>query len=328
MTKGVISKLIVLFALFILLAIPLSKSQTSCSLSISLNTMSDAYIGDDIKSFITLTNTGDLDGYVRLKAYLCRVDGSYDYHCHEMFCGSYTDPAINLYGDSSTTVVCNREAKYSGEFRIKVDYSGCNIDPTIYSNVFTVNPYKRCPLTYLDSFRCFGNYLDQQLQLPDCSTKWDEIKYCEYGCDADKCIEPNGIPQISLDPIYKVEKCTDSLIIFSVQNAGTKDKFTLSASGEAAGWMSTGSDITLDKGEKKTVMSRIYVPCDAKNDEYSLSMMASNKISDSDSAVVRVEGGTDWTALEVVLVVAAFVVVIFFAAKVPIFKNRNLPESF
>jgi hypothetical protein len=304
-----------------------------CMLSVSLTTPSDVYLGDTISTTISLSNTGGRGDYVDFTAYLCKSD---DTNCNPMNCQVEDRKRVYLPGYSTNSYTCTRAATESGLYMIKVGYSGCGRDPTIYSGVFEIKPQKKCTLMYLDNYRCFGNYLDRQLQKTDCTLTWSEVDYCPYGCSAGKCIEPKGIPQVSLDPVYNLKACEDSLIVFSVKNVGGKDSFTLTASGDAARWVSTGSTLTLDKDEKKFVASRISIPCDTKSGDYNLILSASDTASDSDTAIIRVESTDNpWLwILPIVIIIAAIAVTStgfsthLYLEKLKIFRSRKVPESF
>ncbi|MEM5836673.1 MAG: hypothetical protein QW058_02910 [Candidatus Aenigmatarchaeota archaeon] len=46
-----------------------------------------------------------------------------------------------------------------------------------------------CPQTYLDEFRCYGNWVQRKYLYSDCSTTWVNWEYCSYGCSNAACIE-------------------------------------------------------------------------------------------------------------------------------------------
>lgn len=102
-----------------------------CSISATVSTPPDAYVGDIVSTTVKLTNSGDVGGWVDVKAYLCRTDPS----CWRMNCDR-ADPYVS--GRSTYTLTCSITAPQEGYYYIKVDSSGCDADPTIRSGTFQV----------------------------------------------------------------------------------------------------------------------------------------------------------------------------------------------
>jgi hypothetical protein len=73
-----------------------------------------------------------------------------------------------------------------------------------------------------------------------------------------------GIPLLLLEPEYRVEKCKVNEISFDLKNTGdVTETFTLSTDSE---WVSGLLDeVTLDKGEVKSIKAYVEVPCDAED---------------------------------------------------------------
>ncbi|MDI6806874.1 MAG: fibronectin type III domain-containing protein, partial [Candidatus Aenigmarchaeota archaeon] len=109
-----------------------------CSISASVSTPSNVYIGDRVYTTITLTNSGDVGGYTDVTAYLCRDDP----YCELMTCDGI-DPRVYVGAKSSSTLTCWKTAMQQGYHRIKVVYTTCSVDgvdPITYSGRFFVSP--------------------------------------------------------------------------------------------------------------------------------------------------------------------------------------------
>ena len=287
---------------------------TECSISASVTTPGDTYVGRVISTTVNFRNTGDDGGYVDFNAYLCEDSGD----CVSMICEDHnyriygSDPRVYVDGHSSSSMTCTATAREACDHYIKVEYhSDCdNVDPTIYSGDFKVW-YRQVPMCtekYLDNYECLGSTRRQQYQDSDCSVTWKSIEYCGNGCSAGSCIgttttttSTGGSALVSVKQDYSVKKCEINSFEFSIMNVGpAKATFDISKSGSAANWIYVDSPVTVEKGEKKTVTGYASVPCDAKG-EYDFTITASGTTTSSATSYMKVaeqaKPFTSWFAL-------------------------------
>ena len=129
-----------------------------CGVTVSATTPTDAYTGEAVSTTVSLFNYGDAGGYVTANPFVCKDDGSY---CSAMNCAPGT---IYVGSRSSAYLTCTKSVASPGYYKIKVDYSGCGSDPTVYSSVFHVTDRFQCSPRTLDSYKCFGDDLKQEYQ--------------------------------------------------------------------------------------------------------------------------------------------------------------------
>jgi hypothetical protein len=310
----------------------LTAVQAPCSLSVSLTTPRDLFFGETIYSTVYLSNYGDVGGNVNFVAYVCRAD---DTNCQAMICDSFDPYYVYVPGHSTRTLSCSRTADELGLHKIKVVYSGCGIDPTIYSSVFNVKPYPACAAGYLNNFQCLGNWKQQLYQFADCRTEWRNVLYCEHGCSEGKCLEApkHGIPEISTEGEYTVYRCERNRFTFEISNTGeASDTFDILFSGSAAKWVSSVSSVSLSPKERRTISAYATVPCSAEKGEYDLTISVVNGKKASTAAILTVSEG--WAmlsklvfyALLFLVVGAIFILLFLLVRKLP--KRKERPESF
>lgn len=191
-----------------------TPSTTGCSVSASMTTPSNIASGDLATSTITLTNTGGTSGTVTVNAYICHSDGT---TCFNIPCSTNSVfvpsnsvaydvcAARNYYGYSSgpygvnpvnypnynypnnypynnypynSPYYNNQYYYYPGTFRIRADFNGCNMQTTMYSGVFTIQPYQYCTLGNTNNYQCSGNVRQVQYQNADCTTHWTNLETC------------------------------------------------------------------------------------------------------------------------------------------------------
>jgi len=260
-----------------------------CGVSASVTTPSDAYTGDTVSSTITLFNYGDGSGYINTNAYLCRDDGSY---CSSMSC---SPSSVYVNGRYTSYVTCSKTVDTAGYYKIKVDYAGCNVDPTIYSSVFHVTDRFQCSPRALDTYQCFGDDLKQQYQNADCSKAWQLVKHCPYGCDGDKCKEKTtSMPLVSLKKSYDVKPCEINSFTFDVINVGNaKSTINVVATGDAADWLKFLKTVDVEASDKAAVKAYASVPCDASDADFSITASTGSEQS-SASSQLHVIRATSW----------------------------------
>lgn len=319
--------------------------QTPCSISVSVTTPNDLFLGETIYSTVSVSNSGDVGGSVNVDAYVCRADG---YNCQAMSCDGY-DPYVYVPGHSTRTLSCSNTANELSLHKIKVNYYGCGVDPTIYSAVFDVKSYPACAAGYLNNFQCVGNWKQQLYQFSDCRTEWRNVLFCDYGCSAGQCSEApkQGTPEIFAEEEYTVKKCERNKFTFEISNTGeATDVFDISFSGSAARWIKSISSISLAAGQTRTINAYATVPCSAEG-EYDLTISATDGKKTSVTTVLAVAEErfllpiTGWVAewptffriafyalLFLVVVGVVFILLLLFVWGLPKKRGQQQPESF
>lgn len=278
-------------------------TQSLCLNSAQCNiyaTVSASAANTVITSTVTLTNNGGVGQYVSVQAYACQ-----DTYCSIMYqstsgsnvyyqvYGTSTNPNVYVPAYGSATITFTMQASVNNyNYRVKVTYTTCSNTNTIYSNYISVPTV--CDQMTIGTFRCYGNYMQRQYQYSDCSTIWKDVEYCPYGCVNNFCL-PKGLaslgePVVILDKDYKARACEVSVLSFTVKNVGDYEgRFDIEISGPASPWIHVFSLVTIDKGERKTIIGYVSLPCDIKGD-YQFTVKASDKTSDSDTTTLSVTG--------------------------------------
>lgn len=101
----------------------------------------------------------------------------------------------NVCSQPSNTMICPTskceiELWWSGLNIINWEItSGESVTMNFCSLGFDLKVYKwgvlTCDAKYLDNYRCYGNYVQQQYQSSSCLITWKSIQYCYYGCNLD-----------------------------------------------------------------------------------------------------------------------------------------------
>lgn len=194
-----------------------SVQNTACSISASLTTPSTTQSGDLASTTILFTNTGGTGGTVNVYAYLCRADGSncaniqcssnsvyvpansvaYDVCSTRNYYGYYPYPYSNVNPNYNPNYYPNypynanqnnQYLYYPGNFRIRVDLSGCNIGTSVYTSIFQIQPYQSCTPGNTNNYQCSRNVRQVQYQNSDCSTTWTTLETCPNGCLNGACL--------------------------------------------------------------------------------------------------------------------------------------------
>jgi len=194
-------------------------SSSACSVSVSMTTPQSIMSGDLATTTITLTNTGGTAGTVNVNGYICNADGTtcfnipcssnsvyvpansvaYDVCSARNYYGYYSQYGINP-GNYPSNYPYNNPAYpnypysnypyyyYPGTFRIRADFNGCNIATTMYTGVFTIQPYQYCTPGNTNNYQCSGNVRQVQYQNADCTTSWTNVENCPNGCANGYCL--------------------------------------------------------------------------------------------------------------------------------------------
>jgi hypothetical protein len=267
-----------------------------------------------------------------------------------MSCDGF-DPYVYVPSYSTRSFSCSKTANELSLHKIRLDYSGCDrADPIIYSAVFDVKSYPACAAGYLNNFQCSGSWKQQQYQFADCRTEWRNVLYCDYSCSAGQCTEApkHGIPQLSVEPEYAVQRCERNKFTFEISNTGeATDTFEISFSGSADRWIQAVSSVSLDPQQTRRITAYASVPCSAEG-EYDLTVVATNGKRTSTATVLAVEdvwlpitgwmswtGWTGWPAffksavyalLFLLVIGVVFILLLLFVWRTP--ERREGPESF
>jgi len=261
-----------------------------CGVSASVTTPSDIYTGDTASSTITLFNYGDGRGYINVNAHLCRDDGS---QCSSMSC---SPSSMYVDGRYSSYVTCSKTVDDDGYYKIKVNYDGCNADPTVYSGTFNVKDRYQCSPRALETYQCFGDDLKQQYQSADCSKAWQLVKHCSYGCEGDECKEKTtSIPLVSLKKSYDVKPCEINSFTFDVINVGNaKSTINVVATGDAADWLKFLKTVDVEASDKAAVKAYASVPCDASDADFTITASTGTEQSSASSQLHIVKPAANW----------------------------------
>jgi len=106
-----------------------------------------------------MKNNGGSGSYVKFYAYMCTDNENY---CSAMDCND--GPVVYLPSGEIKEFTCKAKVGETCMHKIKVVYSGCNGDSTIYSNSFEVKKAK-CQEVYLNEFMCVNDWLMRKFQL-------------------------------------------------------------------------------------------------------------------------------------------------------------------
>jgi hypothetical protein len=296
-----------------------------------VTTPTDVNLNDNIHTTISFYNYGDVGANINFVASFCRdyyYDPTYNYdsNCQRMSCSTYDYNYVNIPGHSTRTVECSITANEIFQHKIKVDYYGCgDSTSTIYSSTFYVGDRPGCTAGFLNNFQCLESWKQQLYQNSDCRTEWKNVLYCDKGCSGNQCsdVSNNGVPEITLDDKYTVEKCKTNKLTFYLSNRGKgSDSFDLTFSGSAGDWIEPVSKITLEPDETRAVTVYASVPCSAEGDN-DLKITATDGDKSSNVTLLSVVGSrfliTGWATLSTVafwvlvaLLIAGLVLIVLY----------------
>lgn len=299
--------------------------KTECEISVNI----DVDVEDnEVTSTIKLTNRGDRGQYVTVRAYVCDSDYT---DCKTMRCENKVDPRVWVSAHGTSRLTCEKEIRAEDDYRVKVSYTACGRTRIKYSSAFEV-PLD-CEKEYLDEFGCFGNYRRQLYQFSDCSTEWKNIRYCSYGCESGFCLPKSaaefGEPIIILDKEYEAKACEVSVFSFDLKNIGKYEgRFNIEVTGDASGWIHVPSTVSLDEGERRTMIGYISLPCDIEG-KYQFTISASDKTWDSDTGMIKViekeEAGFPISSI-ILGIVVGFVIVLIIVIVVRFLRRLQVPR--
>jgi len=232
-----------------------------CNIHVSVDTPGDAFVGDSVNAKVKIENYGGSGRSVHFDAYMCTDDG----YCRAMNCDG-VDPTVYVPADGTREFTCRLRAEEACSHKIKVVYSACGADPTVYSDAFEVKKAK-CAEGYLNEYMCVNDWKMRKYQLKDCTNVWKQYELCTYGCAVDKCVEPparKAVPLISIEDKMEVKSCESSEFTFKIKNVGDKEgKFKLVGGGELAEWVFFQPTITLNPDQEETITAYTSIPCEA-----------------------------------------------------------------
>ncbi len=238
-------------------------------------------------------------GKLRVQVTDCRTDDAVTDATVEVRRGNYNVKTTHYDGYARFTL-------HPGTYDVTVSKSGYESetrDVRIYagrSRNLGMCLGKDCTEGYTDEFRCLGPYTQRKYMYSDCTEQWKVLEYCTDGCVSGSCLPPVTTttttiptrlaikPVFALKPVYEVEACEVSDLIFNVVNLGPQQEFTFQVSGAAEDLIYVPSSTVLDTGEH-TMAAYAYM-CDPGEYDFSIKATTDGMTSTSHS-VLRVSAG-------------------------------------
>lgn len=303
-----------------------------CNVQVSVESPGDVFLGETVSTKIAMKNDGGSGSNVKFYAYMCTDNENY---CSAMDCND--GPVTYLPSGETKEITCKAKTTETCMHKIKVVYSGCNGDTTVYSNNFEVKQAK-CQEVFTNEFMCVNDWLMRKYQLGDCTFQWKQYMSCPYGCDTDRCLDVSEVnpivAQVSMDESMNVKNCEISKFNFAVKNTGGEGAtFKLVASGKLSEWIHLQSQIELEPKEEKTVEAYMSIPCDIEG-SYNLTISAIGDKQASASSYVTITSeryelfAVPWSTIGYLFIVVVVISFFVWLSKKMVRFPKGKPEGF